>query len=76
MDVTSRPESTTSLARSTTIAQYCPLWAYHSLTVLFLGTHEQFPNGSPILGVVWPPSCLTSEFLRNPKPVSSQKASC
>ncbi|KAM1340538.1 hypothetical protein ACFX2H_038912 [Malus domestica] len=48
----------------------------HALTVLFLGTHEQLPSGSPILGVLWPPSRLTSEFLRNPKPVSSQKASC
>ncbi|CAN6687823.1 unnamed protein product [Malus baccata var. baccata] len=48
----------------------------HALTVLFLGTHEQLPSGSPILGVLWFPSRLTSEFLRNPKPVSSQKASC
>ncbi|CAN6679423.1 unnamed protein product [Malus baccata var. baccata] len=48
----------------------------HALTVLFLGTHEQLPSGSPILGVLWPPSRLTSEFRRNPKPVSSQKASC
>ncbi|CAN6556240.1 unnamed protein product [Malus baccata var. baccata] len=48
----------------------------HALTVLFLGTHEQLPSGSPILGVLWPPSRLTSEFLWNPKPVSSQKASC
>ncbi|RXI05181.1 hypothetical protein DVH24_006438 [Malus domestica] len=48
----------------------------HDLTVLFLGTHEQLPSGSPILGVLWPPSCLTSEFLRNSKPMSSQKASC
>ncbi|RXH82990.1 hypothetical protein DVH24_003488 [Malus domestica] len=47
--------------------------AYHSLTVLFLGTHEQLPSGPPILGVLWPPSLLTSEFLRNPKPMSSQK---
>ncbi|CAN6580651.1 unnamed protein product [Malus baccata var. baccata] len=69
-------KSTTSRAYSTTIARYCPLWAYHSLTVLFLGTHEQLPSGSPILGVLWPPSRLTLEFLRNPKPVSSQKASC
>ncbi|CAN6716928.1 unnamed protein product [Malus baccata var. baccata] len=61
-----------SQARSTTVAQYCPLWAYHFLTVLFLRTHD----GSPILGVLWHPSRLTSEFLRNPKPVSSQKASC
>ncbi|RXI03280.1 hypothetical protein DVH24_003932 [Malus domestica] len=43
----------------------------YALTVLFLGTHEQLPNGSPILGVLWPPSRLTSKFLWNPKPVSS-----
>ncbi|CAN6695324.1 unnamed protein product [Malus baccata var. baccata] len=55
-------------ARSTTVTRYCSLWAYHSLTVLFLGTHEQLPSRSPILGVLWPPSRLTSEFLRNPKP--------
>ncbi|RXH83928.1 hypothetical protein DVH24_013173 [Malus domestica] len=48
----------------------------HAITVLFLGTHEQLLSGSPILGVLWPPSRLTSEFLRNPKPVSSQNASC
>ncbi|CAN6696705.1 unnamed protein product [Malus baccata var. baccata] len=48
----------------------------HALTVLFLGTHEQLPSGSPILGMLRPPSRLTSKFLRNPKPVSSQKASC
>ncbi|RXH96323.1 hypothetical protein DVH24_008827 [Malus domestica] len=48
----------------------------HALTVLFLGTHEQLPSGSPIMGMTWPPSRLTSEFRRNPKPVSSQKASC
>ncbi|RXH89366.1 hypothetical protein DVH24_031723 [Malus domestica] len=70
------PGSTTSRAHSTTVARYYPLWAYHSLTVLFLGTHEQLPSASPILGVLWPPSRLTSEFLWNPKPVSSQKASC
>ncbi|RXH99587.1 hypothetical protein DVH24_021389 [Malus domestica] len=74
--VTSRLGSTTSRTHSTTVARYCPFWAYHSLTVLFLGTHEQLSNGSPILGMLWPPSCLTSVFLQNPKPVSSQKASC
>ncbi|RXH88842.1 hypothetical protein DVH24_000441 [Malus domestica] len=45
----------TSRARSTTVARYCLLWAYHSyhsLTVLFLGTHEQLPSRSPILGVL------------------------
>ncbi|KAM1736911.1 hypothetical protein ACFX12_015215 [Malus domestica] len=74
--VTSRPGVTTSRAHSTTVARYCPLWVYHSLMVLFLGTHKRFPNGSPIMGVLWPLSRLTSEFLRNPKPMSSQKASC
>ncbi|CAN6718518.1 unnamed protein product [Malus baccata var. baccata] len=62
------PGRITFRACSTTVARYCPLWAYHSLTVLFLGTHEQLPSGSPILGVLWSPSRLTSEFLRNPKP--------
>ncbi|KAM0998632.1 hypothetical protein ACFX14_005583 [Malus domestica] len=47
----------------------------HALTVLFLGTHEQLPSGSPILGMLWPPTRLTSEFLRNPKPMSFQNAS-
>ena len=37
---------------STTVARYCPLWAYHFLTVLFLGTHEQLPSGSPIMGLL------------------------
>ncbi|RXI04253.1 hypothetical protein DVH24_038527 [Malus domestica] len=68
LNVTSQPGSTTSRARSTTVAQCCSLWAYHSLTVLFLGTHEQLPSGSHILEVLWHHSCLTSEFLRNPKP--------
>ncbi|RXH77283.1 hypothetical protein DVH24_023557 [Malus domestica] len=48
----------------------------HALTVLFLGTHEQLPSGSPIMGLLSRATCLTSEFLRNPKPVSSQKVSC
>ncbi|KAM1374908.1 hypothetical protein ACFX2I_025407 [Malus domestica] len=47
----------------------------HALTVLFLGTHKQLPSGSPIMGVLWPASRLTSKFRQNPKPVSSQKAS-
>ena len=33
-------------------ARYCPLWA-STLTILFLGTHEQYlPSGSPILGLL------------------------
>ncbi|CAL2270025.1 unnamed protein product [Prunus armeniaca] len=35
------------------VARYCLLWALLSaLTVLFLGTHEQLPSGSPILGLL------------------------
>ncbi|KAI5343335.1 hypothetical protein L3X38_011211 [Prunus dulcis] len=37
---------------NSTVAQYCPLWAPPALTVLFLGTHEQLPSGSPILGLL------------------------
>ncbi|RXH93618.1 hypothetical protein DVH24_014194 [Malus domestica] len=36
--------------------------------------HRRTIFRSPILGVLWPPSLLTSEFLQNPKPVSSQNA--
>ncbi|KAI5349205.1 hypothetical protein L3X38_002092 [Prunus dulcis] len=47
------------------VARYCPLWAPLSArTVLFLGAHEQLPSGSPILGLLQPPTRLTSEFLR------------
>ncbi|CAL8994018.1 unnamed protein product [Prunus brigantina] len=32
------------------VARYYPLWVpLSTLTVLFPGTHEQLPNGSPIL---------------------------
>ncbi|KAI5350096.1 hypothetical protein L3X38_002987 [Prunus dulcis] len=45
------------------VARYCPLWApLAALTVLFLGTHKQLPSGSPILGLLWPPTRLTSEL--------------
>ncbi|RXH90335.1 hypothetical protein DVH24_032692 [Malus domestica] len=37
--VTSRPGSITSRARSTIVARYCPLWAYHSLTALIPNCH-------------------------------------
>ncbi|KAI5312056.1 hypothetical protein L3X38_041229 [Prunus dulcis] len=47
------------------VARYCPLWApLSALTVLFLGAQEQLPSGSPILGLLWPPTRLTSEFLQ------------
>ncbi|CAN6686306.1 unnamed protein product [Malus baccata var. baccata] len=59
--------------RSTILSALGPDYA---LTVLFLGTHKQLPSRSPILGVLWLHSRLTSKFLRNSKPVSSQKASC
>ncbi|KAI5350706.1 hypothetical protein L3X38_003597 [Prunus dulcis] len=47
------------------VTRYCPLWALLSArTVLFLGAHEQLPSGLSILGLLWPPTRLTSEFLR------------
>ncbi|KAM7478139.1 hypothetical protein LguiA_026352 [Lonicera macranthoides] len=50
-------------------------WAALSLTALFLGAHDQLPKGSPILGLLWPTTRLTSKFSWDPKPVSPQKAS-
>ncbi|CAL8990812.1 unnamed protein product, partial [Prunus brigantina] len=35
------------------VSRYCPLWApLSTLTVLFRGTHDQLPSGSPILGLL------------------------
>ncbi|RXH99976.1 hypothetical protein DVH24_030467 [Malus domestica] len=34
----------------------------HALMVLFLGTHEQLPSGSPIMGLLSRVTRLTSEF--------------
>ena len=49
----------------------------HTLTVLFLGTYASKTSQWVTLpGNALAHSCLTSEFLRNPRPVSSQKASC
>ncbi|KAM2046670.1 hypothetical protein ACFX1T_005427 [Malus domestica] len=48
----------------------------HALTILFLGTHEQLPSGSSIMGLLSRATRLTFEFQWNPKPVSSQKTSC
>ncbi|KAM7461777.1 hypothetical protein LguiA_029898 [Lonicera macranthoides] len=39
-----------------------------TLTALFLGAHDQLPRGSPILGLLWSTTRLTSEFLWDPKP--------
>ncbi|KAM7515653.1 hypothetical protein LguiA_005236 [Lonicera macranthoides] len=39
-----------------------------TLTTLFLGAHDQLPRGSPILGLLWSTTRLTSEFLWDPKP--------
>ncbi|KAM2895797.1 hypothetical protein COP2_005643 [Malus domestica] len=48
----------------------------HTLTILFMGTHEQLPSGSSIMGLLSRATRLTFEFQWNPKPVSSQKTSC
>ncbi|KAM7499444.1 hypothetical protein LguiA_023858 [Lonicera macranthoides] len=34
----------------------------YPLTALFLGAHDQLPRKSPILGLLWPRTRLTSEF--------------
>ncbi|RXI04128.1 hypothetical protein DVH24_038402 [Malus domestica] len=48
----------------------------HTLTVLFLGTHTRTSQWVTHPGNALVRICLTSEFRWNPKPVSSQKASC
>ncbi|KAM1963009.1 hypothetical protein ACFX16_023238 [Malus domestica] len=69
--------STTSRARLCRSMILSALSPDHALTVLFVGSHASRTScGSPILGMLWPLSRLTLEFLLNPKPVSSQKASC
>ncbi|KAM7502739.1 hypothetical protein LguiB_001643 [Lonicera macranthoides] len=44
-----------------------------TLTALFLGAHNHLPRGSPILGLLWPSTHLTSEFLWDPKPLELEK---
>ncbi|KAM7462313.1 hypothetical protein LguiA_030434 [Lonicera macranthoides] len=39
-----------------------------TLTNLFLGAHDQLPRGSPILGLLWSTTRLTSEFSWDPEP--------
>ena len=74
--VTSQPRPLPHPGLDSILARYCPFWAYHSLTVFIFGNlHENFPVGHPS----WDCSSttrLTSEFLRNLKPVSYQKNSC
>ncbi|RXH81888.1 hypothetical protein DVH24_036229 [Malus domestica] len=64
INVTSRPRADHFRGplhhRSTILSALGP---DHALTVLFLRTHKQLPSGSSILGVLWPPSLLISEFL-------------
>ncbi|RXH93652.1 hypothetical protein DVH24_014228 [Malus domestica] len=67
---------TTSRARLRRSTILSALGPDHALTILFLGTHEQLPSGSPIIEVLSRATHLTSEFQRNPKPVSFQKALC
>ena len=77
--VTSHPDpgpitSQTRLRRSTILSA---LGTDHTLTVLFLGTHtSRTSQWVTHPGNALTHSRLTSEFLRNPKPVSSQNASC
>ena len=60
-----------------TVARYCLLWAPTTPSQFcFWELTRELPSGSPIIGLLSRHSRLTSEFLRNPKPVSSQNASC
>ena len=53
------------------VARYCSLWAYHSLTILFLGTHTRTSQWVTHPRNVLAQTRLTSEFQWNPKPMSS-----
>ncbi|RXH77850.1 hypothetical protein DVH24_039821 [Malus domestica] len=55
-----------------TIARYCQLWALTTPSRFFFWelTRAELPSGSPILGMLWPLSRLTSKFLRNPNQVT------
>ncbi|CAN6586417.1 unnamed protein product [Malus baccata var. baccata] len=48
----------------------------HALMVLFLGTHTRTSQWVTHPGIALARTRLTSEFQWNPKPVSSQNASC
>jgi len=48
----------------------------HALTFLFLGTHTRTSQWITHHEIALVQTSLTSEFRWNPKPVSSQKASC
>ncbi|KAM1384610.1 hypothetical protein ACFX2F_036816 [Malus domestica] len=48
----------------------------HTLTVLFMGTHIRTSQWVTHHGIALARTRLTSKFRWNPKPVSSQKASC
>ncbi|KAM1992689.1 hypothetical protein TB2_008607 [Malus domestica] len=61
------------LRRSTILSVFCPDQA---LTILFLGTHMRTSQWVTHPGISVARTRLTSEFRWNPKPMSSQKASC
>ncbi|RXH91140.1 hypothetical protein DVH24_020163 [Malus domestica] len=66
---------TTSRARLHRSTILSALGPNHGLTVLFLGTHTRTSQWVTHHGIALTRTRLTSEFLRNPKPVSSQKVS-
>ncbi|KAM1504062.1 hypothetical protein ACFX1X_000213 [Malus domestica] len=70
------PSSTTSQARLSRSTILSALGLDHTLTVLFLGTHTRTSQWVTHPGIALRQTRLTSEFRWNPKPVSSQKASC
>ncbi|RXH84513.1 hypothetical protein DVH24_032797, partial [Malus domestica] len=69
-------DPTTSRARLRYNTILSALGPNHALTVLFLGTHTRTSQWVTHHGIALARTHLTSEFRWNPKPVSSQKASC
>ncbi|RXH85982.1 hypothetical protein DVH24_017035 [Malus domestica] len=66
---------TTSRARLYRSTILSALGPDHALTILFLGTHTRTSLWVTHLGITLGQTRLTSKFLWNPKPMSSQKAS-
>ncbi|KAM1911879.1 hypothetical protein ACFX14_000001 [Malus domestica] len=62
--------------KESTVAQLSALGPDHTVTVLFLGTHMRTSQWVTRPRNALTQTRLTSEFLWNSKPVSSQKPSC
>ncbi|CAN6684804.1 unnamed protein product [Malus baccata var. baccata] len=67
------PKPVSSQKASTILSVLSP---DHALTILFLGTHIRTSQWVTHHGIALARTRLTSKFRWNPKPVSSQNASC